>query len=102
MELSRELDAKANIERLKETFPVEPMESTDVATVRFQLPPSCKPNKIIRRFHGEDSMKILYDFIAIHFHDQDIPIKNFMLSTNFPKKDLEDRSVNVKDVVSIW
>lgn len=100
MALSRELDAKAAIERLKESFPVEPSESeAEVATVRFQLPSSCKPNKIIRRFHGSDSMQVLYDYIAIHFHDQEIPIKNFMLSTNFPKKDIEDRSVSVKDVV---
>jgi len=74
-------DAKA---MMKTTGGEPPAGSKNVARLRFALP---NGKKIEQRFHVADTIGVLRAFLILHFHEQqDIEIKNFGLSTNFPRK----------------
>ena len=90
------------IHRKKESLKPEPAESPDMATIRFQLPSSLpsKNSKITRRFHRSDTIENVSDFLIIYFYDLGSNVKNFSLSTHFPKQELNDMNVTVESVVS--
>ena len=94
MDLSERLAKEQRIASLKESLCEELPVGPDVSALRFQLP---KGIKISRRFHKTDTIQKLFDFLSIHFADNDIDIKNFAVGTNFPKKNFEDMDKTVEE-----
>lgn len=77
-------DAKAMMEGAGEP-PVGTKQG--VARLRFTLP---NGKKVDRRFHSVDTIETIRAFLIVHFHEQNIEIKNFGLSTNFPRKTFKE------------
>ena len=67
-----------------------------VTWLRFTLP---NGKKMDRRFHSVDTIETLRAFLIVHFHEQSIEMKNFGLSTNFPRKTFkeEDDKSNLEE-----
>jgi FAS-associated factor 2 len=87
-------DAKATIEMAGGE---PPAGSEGVTRLRFTLP---NGKKVDRRFHTADTIGVLRAFLVLHFHEQPgIEIKNFGLSTNFPRKSFgdEDREATLEE-----
>lgn len=95
MALSAKLSKDALIAKKREKLQREKPSGADSALVRFQLP---QGTKVSQTFWKTDHVEIIYDFLAVYFVDNEIPIENFMVSTNFPKKDLTDLTMTVEDV----
>jgi FAS-associated factor 2 len=93
--LSAQLSRESALTKKRETLQRATPSGSDSAVIRFQLPQGIK---ISQTFWKTDPVEILYDFLAVHFADNDIPITNFMVSTNFPKKDLTDKSQTLVEV----
>ena len=93
LELSERLENERRISSLKESLIEEPAAGPDVSALRFQLP---KGIKISRRFRKTDTIQKLFDFLSIHFADNEIEIKNFAVGTNFPKKNFEDMDSTIE------
>lgn len=93
--LSTQLNRDAAIAKKRENLKREAPSGSDSAVIRFQLP---QGTKVSHTFWKTDSVELLYDYLAVHFADNDIPIENFMVSTNFPKRDLTDKTLSVADV----
>jgi len=72
-------DARALLERVGEP----PAGSEGVSRLRFTLP---NGKKVDRRFYSVDTMETMRAFLVVYFHEQGIAMKNFGLSTNFPRK----------------
>lgn len=109
IELSKALDVESALIRLKNNLPPEPpapapgtdKKSVTVAEIRFQLPSSAGSAggaKISRRFHQTDTVQLIYDYLSVYFYDEKIPIKNFIVSTNFPKTEITDKSLTIDQV----
>jgi len=101
--LSKQLDEESALIRLKADLTPEPpvsSERKDVAVIRFQLPSSASgPSaKISRRFNQKDTIQVVYDYLRVYFYDEKIPVKNFVICTNFPKKDITDKSLTIDEV----
>mmetsp|Transcript_6328 Transcript_6328/g.13733 ORF Transcript_6328/g.13733 Transcript_6328/m.13733 type:complete len:577 (+) Transcript_6328:62-1792(+) len=64
-------------------FAGEPPAGGTVARVRFTLP---NGKKVDRRFHPGNNLKAVYAFLTVYFHEEGVELKNFGLSTNFPKR----------------
>ena len=59
LQLSKELDYQAMITRKKDKLPVEPTgPSSDIATIRFQLPQNAKSVKMARKFLKTDTVQV--------------------------------------------
>jgi hypothetical protein len=43
---------------------------------------------------------MIYDYLSVHFFENGINVTNFMVSTSFPKADLEDMTATIQDLVS--
>lgn len=39
-----------------------------------------------RRFDEDGTVGEIRGFVTLHLHDNDIPIRNFSISTNFPRR----------------
>ncbi|KAL9188771.1 hypothetical protein ACHAXT_007149 [Thalassiosira profunda] len=78
-EESRLEDARATLENAGG----EPSAGPGTARLRFTLP---NGKKVDRRFRSADTIDTLRAFLTVHFDEQGIEIKNFSLSTNYPKK----------------
>jgi len=78
-EANRLEDARSLLEAAGEP----PAGSKGMARMRFTLP---NGKKVDRRFRAEDTIKTIRAFLIVHFHEQGIEMKNFGLSTNFPRK----------------
>ncbi len=61
----------------------EPATGGTVARLRFTLP---NGKKVDRRFHVHDSLKVVHAFLTVYFHEEEVELKNFGLSTSFPKR----------------
>uniref|UniRef100_A0A6U3S7I6 UBX domain-containing protein n=1 Tax=Ditylum brightwellii TaxID=49249 RepID=A0A6U3S7I6_9STRA len=68
--------------------------SEPTARVRLTLP---NGKRIDRRFYASDTVDVIRAFLIVRFHEQEIPIENFSLSTNFPKKTFDDGSLTLKE-----
>lgn len=53
------------------------------AMIRFHLHNGTKLEHV---FYAHDTLQTVRDFIDVEFFDRDIPITNYELATNFPKK----------------
>jgi len=58
-------------------------QKTGVARLRFTLP---NGKKVDRRFHSTSTIEVIRAFLVVYFNEQGIEMKNFGLSTNYPKK----------------
>lgn len=109
VELSRRLTTESNLRKLREYFEQNPeppvtSSSSDVATVRFQLPWG---SKLSRRFKKSDTIQVLFDFLKLQFGEQHAAqlvndadaalISNFSVSTHFPKVELTNTSQTVEE-----
>lgn len=63
------------------------MGTSQVTRIRLVLPSG---KRLERRFWGEDTIDVVRSFLILHFEENDIPIENFELSCNYPKKALAD------------
>lgn len=95
----REREDKEEAERLKEAKEESRLEDArslveqaveppvglkqGVARMRFTLP---NGKKVDRRFHSSERIETMRAFLIVHFHEHGIEMKNFGLSTNYPKK----------------
>ena len=95
MALSAKLSRESALEKNRAALNRETPSGGDSATIRFHLP---QGTKISQAFWKDDTVEILYDFLSVHFADNDIDIVNFVVSTNFPKKDLTEKSLTIADV----
>ena len=93
-EQSRLEDAK----RILESSGGEPAVETKVgvARMRFTLP---NGKKVDRRFRSSDTLEVLRAFLTLHFEETSVEIKNFGLSTSFPKKTFseEDNAMTLEE-----
>eukprot|EP01036_Dinobryon_divergens_P027762 gene27762-36584_t len=92
VELSKQLSHADNI-RKKKYFQTQ--SRPDIATVRFQLP---KGTKLSRRFHKTDSAERIFEFLSVHFFESGDEIRNFAVSTHFPKMDVTDLSQTIESL----
>jgi FAS-associated factor 2 len=67
-----------------------------VTRMRFTLP---NGKKVDRRFHSLDTVEVIRAFLTLHFDETGVDIKNFGLSTNFPKKTFgeEDNKLTLEE-----
>lgn len=98
MEFSRKLNRECDIQRRRELIGEEPPQSPDIAALRFQLP---QGTKISRRFHKNEVIQKIVDFLLVYFFDQGQDISNIAIATHFPKVELNDMSQTVADAVSV-
>lgn len=96
VELSKRLSHEATVNQKKESLKPEPADGPDAATIRFMLPKSLP--KITRRFHREDLVGYLNDYLVVHFHEAGAGVTNFSLSTH-SKQELTDMNVTLESVV---
>eukprot|EP00550_Attheya_septentrionalis_P008895 CAMPEP_0198288414 /NCGR_PEP_ID=MMETSP1449-20131203/6913_1 /TAXON_ID=420275 /ORGANISM="Attheya septentrionalis, Strain CCMP2084" /LENGTH=379 /DNA_ID=CAMNT_0043986541 /DNA_START=167 /DNA_END=1306 /DNA_ORIENTATION=+ len=74
---------------------VEPAPgTTDTARLRLTLPTGAR---IDRRFQSTDKVETVRAFLILHFHEQDIGISNFELSSNFPRRTFRDSSQTLQE-----
>ena len=97
-------------------------EGDDVALIRFQLP---QGGKVSEKFHRDDKIgvsavllycvccveecppvgslltgvQILYAFLTVHFAESTSEVSRFVISTNFPKKDLTNEEATLQQEV---
>ena len=97
--LSCELQRESTIERLRRIVSVEPAAGADVATVRFQLPSGAKLTRI---FHKTTKMEDVSNYIALQFYEssKENPVTRFMMSTNYPKRDIVNMEMTIEAAVS--
>lgn len=96
LNLSMTLNYEKQINELRSSLPVEPSESApDVSAIRLQLP---RGGKLSRRFNKRDTVQTIHDFLQIYFFDNQIEVKNFSVSTNYPKRELSnERATTIED-----
>lgn len=98
LEMSTRLTHEATIKTKRASLAPEPSStSADVATIKCQLPLG---SKVTRRFSRTDTVQTLYDYLSVQFDDMGSSVKNFAVSTHFPKKDLHDMAQTIDEVVS--
>lgn len=61
----------------------EPAAGAGVTRIRFTLP---NGKKVDRRFRSNETIEVLRAFLIVNFDEQGMGIKNFGISTNFPKR----------------
>jgi hypothetical protein len=117
IQLSQQLKVESQLQRDKKLLEDKGIPPSDdgAALIRFQLPHGIK---LSRRFWRMDpisvslslssllcsycflSPQVLYAFLRVHFAEINSPITRIMISTNFPKKDLEEtEAMTVEDAV---
>ncbi|CAM9091843.1 unnamed protein product [Heterosigma akashiwo] len=63
--------------------PPPPPAGPGATRLRLQLPHGAK---VDRRFDADAPLRVVGDFIDVHFADNEIEIENYSVSTNFPKR----------------
>ncbi|GFH60372.1 hypothetical protein CTEN210_16848 [Chaetoceros tenuissimus] len=69
-------------------------KSIKQARIRLMLPSG---KRLDRRFRGDDTIDVVRSFLILHFHENDVGIENFQLSSNYPKKTLADGSKTLEE-----
>jgi FAS-associated factor 2 len=87
-------EKETRLQQAKEKVRPEPDGTTPSAMVRFVLPSG---QKINRRFHADDTIGTVRSFLMVYFHENEIPIQNVRLSTNFPKQHYDDDAVCLQE-----
>mmetsp|Transcript_282 Transcript_282/g.495 ORF Transcript_282/g.495 Transcript_282/m.495 type:complete len:116 (+) Transcript_282:217-564(+) len=83
LELSRKMTKEAELKRKRDALPPEPPAGPGATRLRLQLPHGAK---VDRRFDADAPLRVVGDFIDVHFADNEIEIENYSVSTNFPKR----------------
>ena len=85
LEMAKEQSRLEDAKRILEQSGGEPPVGTKVgvARMRFTLP---NGKKVDRRFRSADTVEVLRAFLTVHLEETGVEIKNFGLSTNFPRK----------------
>ncbi|KAL7555031.1 hypothetical protein ACHAWF_018612 [Thalassiosira exigua] len=83
VEASKLDDARATLEKAGGE---PPAGSPGTARLRLTLP---NGKRVDRRFRGTDEVGTIRAFLVVHFHEQGIEMKNFGLSTNYPRRTFE-------------
>lgn len=98
LEMVKEQSRLEDAKRILELSGGEPAVGTKVgvARMRFTLP---NGKKVDRRFHSSDTLEVLRAFLTLHFDETGVDIKNFGMSTNFPKKSFgeEDNKLTLEE-----
>jgi len=71
-----------------------PAGTADTARVRMTLP---NGRRIDRRFRADDTIEVVRAFLTVYFHENDVDISNFSLSTSFPKRTYDDPTVTLRE-----
>ncbi|GAX20773.1 hypothetical protein FisN_7Hh084 [Fistulifera solaris] len=87
-------EQETRLQQAKAQLRPEPDSTTPSAMVRFVLPSG---QKINRRFHADDTIGTVRSFLMVYFHENEIPIQNVRLSTNFPKQHYDDDAVSLQE-----
>ena len=87
VQLSKDLEKENRMSRIKAALPAEPVNGPDVVNIKFQLPSG---KKIARNFLKENIVRDLRYFLILYFNDNQIELPNFSLSTNYPKRVLDN------------
>ncbi|CAM9247511.1 unnamed protein product, partial [Ectocarpus fasciculatus] len=89
IKISRELDKQNRYEKISTLVRPEPASGPDAALIKFQLPSG---RKLTRNFLKTDTVEVCYNdlrnYLNVYFHENDIDISQFSISTNYPKKTL--------------
>lgn len=97
IELSQNLEKESVLakrrEAIKNNNELQNSNAPTLALIRFQLPQGAK---ISRKFDKDDQIQMIYDYLYVYFADNNSPTKNFMVSTNFPKQDLIDKTISLE------
>ena len=85
------LEKEQKIHIIRERLQDEPLAGSNdgIANIRLQIP---KGTKIMRRFHKTECIQSINDFLYLYFHDNQMEITNFAISTSYPKRDLDDET----------
>eukprot|EP00986_Skeletonema_menzelii_P018502 scaffold26649_cov123-Skeletonema_menzelii.AAC.1 len=98
VEMAKEQSRLEDAKRILELSGGEPAVGTKVgvARMRFTLP---NGKKVDRRFHSSDTLEVLRAFLTLHFDETGVEIKNFGMSTSFPKKTFgeEDNKLTLEE-----
>jgi len=95
LELSQQLAKQSSLEKKRALLRREPPAGENSSLIQFKFP---QGTKVSQKFWKTDTVQFVYDFLTVHFADNNIAIENFMVSTNFPKKDLRDMLLTVEEV----
>lgn len=87
MQLSNELARQSKISRVRAAVKPEPQSGADISNVKFQLPSG---KKIARNFVKTDCVEDLRNYLIVYFEENKIELLNFSISTNYPKRVLDD------------
>ncbi|CAM9239967.1 unnamed protein product [Discosporangium mesarthrocarpum] len=82
-EALREKERLERLSSLRSQIREEPPPGPEATRVRLQLP---NGSKVDRRFGKDEKVGQVRSFLNIHFESAGIPITNFSMSTNFPRK----------------
>lgn len=88
-EESRLEDAKSRVEGAGVEPPVG---AKGIASLRFTLP---NGKRVDRRFNATDRVETIRAYLIVHFHEQGIEMKNFSLSTSYPRKTFDENDDNL-------
>lgn len=88
----RELSRLDNARKLLNPEPA--IASTpNIARFRIMFPSG---TRIERRFHTTDTIEMIKAFVTLYMHEKSIPISNFQLEMNFPKKVLDHENSTIE------
>eukprot|EP01041_Mallomonas_annulata_P007510 gene7510-15368_t len=94
LRLSQQLARETVVTRARAALTEEPAANDALAAmIRFQLP---QGTKIARRFRNAETIQMVYDYLTVYFDDNKMEIKNFVVSTNYPKRQMDDMSMNME------
>eukprot|EP00573_Skeletonema_grethae_P001378 CAMPEP_0201691206 /NCGR_PEP_ID=MMETSP0578-20130828/4428_1 /ASSEMBLY_ACC=CAM_ASM_000663 /TAXON_ID=267565 /ORGANISM="Skeletonema grethea, Strain CCMP 1804" /LENGTH=450 /DNA_ID=CAMNT_0048176365 /DNA_START=6 /DNA_END=1358 /DNA_ORIENTATION=- len=98
LEMAKEQSRLEDAQRILDESGGEPPVGTKVgvARMRFTLP---NGKKVDRRFRSVDTVEVLRAFLTLHLEETGVEIKNFGLSTSFPKKSFgeEDNKLTLEE-----
>jgi len=93
LELAQQLE-QSRLDNARSLLPTtEPTLGSNVARLRIMFPSGVRTE---RRFYVTDTIEMIKAFVILHMHDKSIPITNFQLEMNFPRKVLQDDSLTIE------
>jgi len=84
--------AQSRLDNARSLLKDEP-KTGNVARLRIMFPSGTRTE---RRFYITDTIEVIKAFVILHMHEKDIPITNFQLEMNYPKKVLNDESATIE------
>lgn len=92
-----EAQRQSLLDEARQLVPEEPPAgSPGVARLRLFLPSG---SRVDRRFHAQDHIAVIRAYVQIYFHEKEIAILNFELSSNYPKKILDDNDASIEEAL---